>query len=200
MVKIFTKTGDKGLTSLANGERVAKDDARIEFNGEMDSLNAMLGMVRAMGLTAAPIERLQHLLMSFMTLVARPDHQPTDEELRPFAEATAYMEQQMTEGEDHTPFCFVVPGTGPLSCWLHLARAQARTCERRLVTIIRVESATDPMTPCLKSCTTHESAGLMNSSDDEYDNDVIPSAMLRFLNRLSDYLFFLALRQSSSEA
>lgn len=174
MAKIFTKTGDKGSTSLANGERVAKDDARIEFNGEMDKLNAMFGMVRALGLKDAPMERLQQLLMSFMSLVALPEHEPTTDELRPFAEATAFMEKVMTDGQDHTPFQFVVPGTGVLSCWLHLARAQARTCERRLVTIARQKSARG-------------------------EGPAFPDEMLRFLNRLSDYLFFLALRQSAEE-
>ena len=48
MKQIYTKTGDEGLTSLREGVRVAKDDPRIETNGQIDQLNACLGVVRSM--------------------------------------------------------------------------------------------------------------------------------------------------------
>ena len=48
MKQIYTKTGDEGQTSLRDGVRVPKDDSRIEVNGQMDQLNALLGVVRSM--------------------------------------------------------------------------------------------------------------------------------------------------------
>ena len=72
MKQIYTKTGDKGETSLRDGVRVAKDDPRIEANGELDHLNALLGVVRSMlpeGSTRELIFCLQRELMSIMSHV-----------------------------------------------------------------------------------------------------------------------------------
>lgn len=161
MARIFTRTGDQGLTRLANGERVAKDDIRIELNGEMDELNAMLGLIKAKTEKKEPLESLQRLLQEFMGFIARPDYVPEEQELQAFVDATVRMEAFMQAEEDHAPFSFVLPGESVTSALLHLARAKARTCERRLVTLNR---------------TAH-----------------MPAQLGVFLNRLSDYLFVLAL-------
>ena len=140
MSKIFTKTGDEGFTSLANGQRVPKDDARIEFNGEIDKLNAMLGLLKVSTGSKEPYEDIQHLLMKLMGFVAQPDHQPTEDELQPFKEAVEEMERMMKDEEDHHPFVFVLPGKSLHSAWLHLVRTQVRTCERRWCSLCKEAS------------------------------------------------------------
>ena len=64
---ITTKTGDHGTTSLYTGERVEKDDLRIELNGEMDELNALLGLCKAQSGEREPFESLQRQLTNIMT-------------------------------------------------------------------------------------------------------------------------------------
>ena len=76
MKRIYTRTGDKGMTRIHGGERVPKDDIRIEANGCLDELNTVIGMVRAL----LPIEHdwqlflhtTQRNLMSVMSHVATP--------------------------------------------------------------------------------------------------------------------------------
>lgn len=125
MKTIYTKTGDEGMTSLRGGERVPKDDLRIEVNGQLDMLNSLLGMIPADDL----IEGVQRELMVVMSHVATPDDQ---ENLRPLHcdELTARMEQVIDSID--IPKGFVIPRG-----ILHVARSQARTAERRLWTLHR---------------------------------------------------------------
>ena len=67
---ITTKTGDHGTTSLYTGDRVEKDDMRIELNGEMDELNALLGLCKAQSGQQEPFETVQRQLTDVMTIVA----------------------------------------------------------------------------------------------------------------------------------
>ena len=73
-MKIYTKGGDKGMTSLLHGERVAKDDIRIETNGQLDELNALLGIVVALMKPNHPdalrLQNIQKLLMKIMGQIA----------------------------------------------------------------------------------------------------------------------------------
>ena len=136
MKTIYTKTGDAGTTSLRGGVRVAKDDVRIEANGQIDQLNALLGVVRskwaADALHRAMLEDIQRELMVVMSHVATPagEHNP-----RPLhvTELTETMEQALAKAA--APRGFVIPGCTEVSAFLHLARTQARTAERRLWTL-----------------------------------------------------------------
>ncbi|MBR1449613.1 MAG: ATP:cob(I)alamin adenosyltransferase [Prevotella sp.] len=153
MKQIYTKTGDEGQTSLRGGVRVDKDDIRIETNGQIDHLNALLGVVRQ----DVPDELLlevQRCLLVVMSHIATPEGQVNP---RPLSvdDLTARMEQAIDRLSDR-PVGFVVP-----EGMIHVARTQCRTVERRLWTLHRHY----PVRP-----------------------DV-----LRFFNRLSDYLFALAL-------
>ena len=158
MSRLFTKTGDGGNTSLADGKRVPKTDIRIEANGCIDELNALLGLIRTVvrddGTSIeADVIRLQECLMTVMSTVAG-----ATADLSYINDATIKMESAMSENS--TPFSFVVPGNDRLSALLHVARAKARTCERRLWHACMV-------TP-------------------------LPQTVMTFMNRLSDYLFFLS--------
>lgn len=162
MKEICTKTGDGGMTSLRGGMRVPKDDIRIETNGQIDHLNALLGIVRTKLTADAQHQELltaiQRELMVVMSHVATPDGDVNPKPLH-VAELTATMEQMLNQTE--APARFVIPGSNEVSSFLHLARTQARTAERRLWTL----NGTHPVNPDI----------------------------LKFMNRLSDYLFLLSI-------
>ena len=164
MKQIYTKTGDEGQTSLRDGVRVPKDDLRIETNGQIDQLNAHLGIVRSMLDETQDVAALQIIhavqreLMTVMSHIATPDGSVNPRELHA-QEITAQLERSIDSSNYQGGF--VVPGGGSqLSAFIHLARTQARTVERRLWSLHR---------------------------EHPVERDV-----LVMMNRLSDYLFVLA--------
>ncbi|MBR5074334.1 MAG: cob(I)yrinic acid a,c-diamide adenosyltransferase [Bacteroidales bacterium] len=135
MKEIYTKTGDKGMTSLKGGVRVPKDDIRIETNGMIDLLNSNLGLVRAATVDNAEKEfilSVQKELMIIMSHVATPQGVDNQKELHCSA-LTRKMEEQI-DSLPH-PEGFVIPGANLLSSQIHIARSTARTVERRLWTL-----------------------------------------------------------------
>ena len=156
MKVICTKTGDQGMTSLRGGIRVPKDDIRIETNGQIDQLNALLGIVKLKlpkdCLHHETIAAIQRELMVIMSHVATPEGEDNPRILHVIELALAKA--------DVSPR-FVIPGNNETSSFLHLARTQARTAERRLWTLNAVYPVRDDI--------------------------------LKFMNRLSDYLFLLAI-------
>lgn len=162
MKNITTKRGDTGITSLGDGTRVDKDNLRIELNGELDELVACLGLCRAACGQAEPYANVQHQLLGLMALVAKPGQPLSAADEARIAEAIAWMEREIDRCcQTDEPFDFVLPGRDLTDAALHMARAKARTCERRMVALAK----TEPVAP----------------------------AMLVYLNRLSDYLFALAI-------
>ena len=164
MKQIYTKTGDEGQTSLRDGVRVPKDDLRIETNGQIDHLNAQLGVVRSMLDETQDVAALQLILtvqrelMTVMSHIATPDGSVNPRELHA-QDITAQLERAIDSSNYQGGF--VVPGGGSqLSAFIHLARTHARTVERRLWSLHR---------------------------EHPVDRDV-----LVMMNRLSDYLFVLA--------
>lgn len=162
MNQIYTKTGDEGMTSLREGVRVAKDDPRIETNGQIDQLNAHLGIVRSMlgddEENRDLIHAVQRELMTVMSHIATPDGSVNPRELH-CGEMIAQLEQTIDEANFQGGF--VVPGGGSqLAAFIHLARTQVRTVERRLWSLNREHP--------------------------------VDSAIVVMMNRLSDYLFVLA--------
>jgi len=160
MAKIFTKKGDCGMTSLGNGLRVEKDDVRIEVNGEMDELNALLGLVRSMlpmdSEEGLKLKNLQHLLMCMMSYIAFCK----ELEIQQFEDALKQMEYDIEQLRGERKFDFVAPGSSQIEAFLHLARTQVRSVERRLCTVNHTY--------------------------------LLHPVVLKFMNRLSDYLFALA--------
>ncbi len=133
---ITTKTGDHGSTSLYTGERVEKDDMRIELNGEMDELNALLGLCKAQSGQQEPFETLQRQLTDVMTIVAS-NGKAEEGTLLALQQSIDKMEAHIAEVGRHRHFTFLLPGRSVADATLHLARAKARTCERRFVTLNR---------------------------------------------------------------
>lgn len=119
MGKIYTRTGDDGTTGIHGGDRVAKDDPRIEANGALDELNCHLGIVRSQLLADDPwqeqLHRIQQELMVVMSLVATPsdrhDRNPNrfDETLT--ADCEHWIDTLSAECTDRR--YFVLPGGTP---------------------------------------------------------------------------------------
>ena len=111
-MKIYTKRGDQGKTSLRHGERVAKDDIRIETNGQIDELNALLGIVVALMPADNPererLRNLQLLLMKIMGMIADSSNVLPSED-KSFSSMIVDLEHYIDENTSKDHFCFVVP-------------------------------------------------------------------------------------------
>ncbi len=165
-MRIYTRGGDKGHTGIHGGERVDKDDIRIEANGTLDELNAQIGIVR----TLLPGEhewqellgRIQREMMTVMSNVATPsairvkNPNKISEDLVLFCEKQIDMLSEKMGDNSY----FVLPGGTPVSAHLHLARTIVRRAERRLCTLNR--------------------------------KDPVPPLIMQFVNRLSDLFFAMA--------
>jgi len=167
-LKIYTKTGDTGDTGLFGGGRVRKDHPRVEAYGDVDELNAALGLARSIEMMPRIDEVLvpiQRDLFAIGALLATPDTGKMREQLakaRIDDARIGELERAIDEGErELEPLkAFILPGGTPKSAALHVARTVCRRAERRVVHL----------------------AG---------DIDV-PQTAVVYLNRLSDLLFVLA--------
>ena len=167
-LKIYTRTGDEGDTGLFGGGRVSKDDPRVEAYGEVDELNAAIGMARSVEMMPRVDEvlaPLQHDLFAIGALLATPDHDKMREQLtkaRIDGERIAEIERAIDAGEaELEPLrAFILPGGTAKAAALHVARTVCRRAERRVITLQR----TVPL----------------------------PQLAIIYLNRLSDLLFVLA--------
>jgi cob(I)alamin adenosyltransferase len=171
-LRIYTRTGDGGETGLFGGERVAKDDARVEAYGDVDELNSVLGVAivaldaESGGAIADGLRGLQSDLFTVGANLATPapadggrasSHIPALPPSR-IAEMEAWIDRAEEELEPLK--AFVLPGGSAAAAQLHLARTVCRRAERRVVTLAREAE--------------------------------VGTEWIVFLNRLSDLLFTLA--------
>jgi cob(I)alamin adenosyltransferase len=164
-VKIYTRTGDAGETSLFGGTRVSKADSRVDAYGDVDELNAWLGLVRAARLDAdldQPLVHIQQDLFALGAQLADPGEQIADRVVKA-ALGDADVERlealiDRLEAELPPLRRFILAGGAPAGAALHVARTVCRRAERRIVSL----------TPA-------------------------PDAILvKYVNRLSDLLFVVA--------
>jgi cob(I)alamin adenosyltransferase len=139
-LKIYTKTGDSGETSLFDNTRVPKSDARVDAFGEVDELNAALGVARAAGLDAdltAILEEVQKELFSIGARLADPAHRiaPRVTKADVGDEQVGRLEAAIDRLETELPPLrrFILPGGSAAGAQLHLARTICRRAERRVV-------------------------------------------------------------------
>ncbi len=165
-MKIYTKTGDTGTTSLVGGSRVAKIDVRLEAYGTIDELNSFLGLLRAEveqeGIREFLLKIQQNMfvvggyLATDTTKIALPPSLKLDEtEIVVLETAIDEIAEKLPPLKD-----FVIPGTNRSSALCHVCRSVARRAERR---IYALEGEAE-----------------------------ICSEVKKYINRLSDYLFVLA--------
>lgn len=158
-MKITTRTGDKGETSIGDGTRVPKDDPRVSLVGTLDECQANIGMARAIAKDEKKsvaehlfhIEKSIGLLMGHLTKYEGCECPPIEP-----------LEKLISEVENtQKDFSFLLPGESRLGAAIHLSRAVSRRAERAAAPLIR-------------------------------DGEIGPEAT-KYLNRLSDYLYALAL-------
>ena len=168
MTKIYTRTGDSGDTGLFGGGRVQKNHPRVEAYGDVDELNACIGMARAVEMMPRIDEvlvPLQRDLFAIGALLATPDRDKMKKQLEKASideRRIAELERAIDDGDKELePLkSFIVPGGTPKAAALHVARTVCRRAERRVIAIGEAEH--------------------------------IPPIVVVYLNRLSDLLFTLA--------
>src|SRR5919206_5347472 len=142
-MRIYTKTGDKGETGLFGGGRVSKDHPRVEAYGDIDELNAVLGMARSVELMPRIDELLvpvQRDLFSIGALLATPNPDKVRQQLekaRIDEDRIGQLERAIDDGEaELEPLkSFIIPGGTPKAASLHIARTVCRRAERRVVAL-----------------------------------------------------------------
>lgn len=165
--RIYTKSGDRGETGLGDGTRVPKAHPRVTAYGEVDELNAVLGLARACCPEGPEAELLRTVQNDLFDVGADLCVRPADGEAPGVAlRVTPGQAERLERAIDRlnerlTPLTsFVLPGGTPVAAWLHLARTVCRRAERAVVTLMGSEPVNEQV--------------------------------LVYLNRLSDLLFVLA--------
>lgn len=171
---IYTKTGDRGTTSLVGGSRVAKDDKRVVAYGTIDELNSHIGLLAEMIRTQHvgyydELKSVQNNLFTIQTLLATEDESIYARLPQLPEEEVEILERQIDTISDLLPKLqnFVIAGGTLAGAQCHVCRTVCRRAERCVVTLAREVKIDD--------------------------------VILRYLNRLSDYLFVLARRAVVSE-
>lgn len=164
-MKIYTKTGDKGSTSLIGGKRVPKNHIRIEAYGTVDELIAHIGLIRDYlqnkNMQQAFLDIQDQLMICAASLAA--DCEDCEENIPKLSEeGIVWLENQIDEMEEKlTPLKhFILPGGHPVVSHVHLARTVCRRAERRIISLAEERPVSD--------------------------------IILQYFNRLSDYLFVFA--------
>jgi cob(I)alamin adenosyltransferase len=151
ITRVYTRRGDRGETDLVGGVRVAKDGARIDAYGTVDELNAAIGVVRAVnGSTPRAkkvrelddvLRRLQNELFDLGGELATPPDAFQPGMFRVGAAEVKALEETLDRCQkDLTPLkSFVLPGGGPVSAFLHVARTVCRRAERDVLRLMRQE-------------------------------------------------------------
>ncbi|MDN3669881.1 cob(I)yrinic acid a,c-diamide adenosyltransferase [Echinicola jeungdonensis] len=161
-MKVYTKSGDKGTTSLLGGERVSKGDLRIEVYGTVDELNAFLGLIRDYEESQNRktfLKSIQDKLFTIGADLANRDKQAKNPVI--LEKDITELEKAIDEMEEVLPPLkkFILPGGHPLVSYCHIARTVCRRAERRVISLNEQEQ--------------------------------VAEAIIKYLNRLSDYLFVL---------
>jgi cob(I)alamin adenosyltransferase len=142
-VKIYTRTGDSGETGLFDGSRVSKADPRVDAYGEVDELNAWLGLARTPGRLSRRleemVERIQRDLFALGARLADPVHKIAERvaKAQVHSDDVTRLEQWIDELDAALPPLrkFVLPGGSQQGAALHVARTVCRRAERAVVGI-----------------------------------------------------------------
>lgn len=162
ITRVYTKTGDKGETSLVGGARISKSSPRVEAYGDVDELNSVLGFARAK-LRDSEIDEVLALIQNDLFTLGSDLASPPEIEVPRITSEFIDSLEQITDRylEQLEPLKeFILPGGSEAGSTLHLARTIARRAERRIVALGEVEK--------------------------------INSETVVYINRLSDLLFILA--------
>jgi cob(I)alamin adenosyltransferase len=168
--KIYTRTGDDGTTALGSGRRVSKYDLRVEAYGTLDETNAAIGLARLYAREVEPeldamLARIQNDLFDLGADLCYPDETKDARGRLQVSDAQVErLEREIdTLNSELNPLrSFVLPGGSPVASFLHLARTISRRAERLMVALAARKG------------------------------EPVGAAALRYINRLSDFLFVAA--------
>ncbi|HWE49669.1 MAG TPA: cob(I)yrinic acid a,c-diamide adenosyltransferase [Bryobacteraceae bacterium] len=165
--RVYTRAGDTGLTSLAGGQRLAKNDPRIEAYGTVDELNSFIGLARESARESGRelpelsriLLRVQHELFNLGSILATLPADVHPHQARITAADSEQLEREIDRMNEELPplRSFVLPGGCRLNAELHICRTICRRAERVCVTLAETET--------------------------------VDAVNIRYLNRLSDALF-----------
>ena len=169
-MKIYTKTGDEGITSLLGGLRVPKSDLRIDAYGTVDELNSYLGLLRDQEVNGKRADFLKEIQDRLFTLGADLATVPGKDKVKKpdlHVEDIEQLEQEMDRMDLELPplTAFILPGGHQSVSFCHLARTVCRRTERIVVELASYEQV-NPL-------------------------------VIQYLNRLSDYLFVLGRKMAA---
>ena len=164
-MKIYTKTGDKGTTSLFGGKRVPKHHIRIESYGTVDELNSYIGLIRDQKIDKNTFDILIEIQDRLFTLGSMLATEPGNDKVKVpqlFEEDITLLENEIDKMNEVLPEMrsFVLPGGHPTVSYCHIARCVCRRAERLTVHLSELED--------------------------------VSALVVKYLNRLSDYLFVLS--------
>lgn len=166
-LKIYTKSGDKGKTSLLGGKKIFKSDIRIEAFGTIDELNSYIGLVIDYlkdDIIINELKEIQDRLFTIGSSLATDMKSGLKQKLPDLLETDIlYLEKHIDKMQNILPVMkhFILPGGHVLVSTIHIARCVCRRAERCCVAI-------------------------------QQNNEIVDPIILKYLNRLSDYLFMLA--------
>lgn len=166
-LKIYTKTGDKGTTSLIGGTKVSKSHIRIESYGTVDELNSWVGVLSDHIQDAATKQTLKEVQDRLFTigssLACDPDKEPKLKIPDLYEEDVVFLEKEIDRMNERLPEmkAFILPGGAPAVSFAHVARCVCRRAERTCVAM----------------------------QDESME---VAELITKYLNRLSDYLFVVA--------
>jgi cob(I)alamin adenosyltransferase len=163
-MKIYTRTGDQGTTSLFGGKRVSKAELRIDAYGTVDELNGWIGVLRDQPVNAKRQEMLVEIQDRLFTIGSLLATEPGNEKVKVPSLSDSdiiFLEKQMDAMDEVLPPMrfFVLPGGHSSVSWGHVARTVCRRAERLVISL----NETEP----------------------------VDGLIIKYLNRLSDYLFVL---------
>jgi cob(I)alamin adenosyltransferase len=164
-MKIYTRTGDKGYTTLIGGKRVPKNHGRIEAYGTVDELIAHIGLLHAatgQKEIQDKLIRIEDRLMACAAILASDQELPDQSLPEVYEDDLTWLENAIDKMQDKLPALdgFVLPGGDALSSQCHIARTVCRRAERKVIDLMQ--------------------------------ENHVPELLVRYINRLSDFLFVMA--------
>lgn len=178
-MKIYTKGGDKGSTSLVGGKRVAKNHPRVEAYGDVDELISYIGVVISDAPQGVERDILEKIQKELMLISAHFASDGTAKKMKELSEKEIlFLEKEIDRMTDEIPAqtAFILPGAPRVSSECHVARTICRRAERHAIAITGYG--------CLPGGQSEKSPGQCESTDSV-------ATGIKYLNRLSDYLFTL---------
>ena len=162
-MKIYTRTGDEGTTALIGGNRVPKDDERIEAYGTVDELKSWIGLIRDQNIEESIIKVLIEIQDRLFTIESLLAQGPGNYKLPKISEEDVlFLENEMDAMNENLPPLtkFILPGGNTIVSYCHLARTVCRRAERIIIKLNRTY--------------------------------LVDALCIKYVNRLSDYLFVLS--------